>query len=163
MPEAFFWLFSSAALLSSLGVVFSREALHSACWMFAVLLALSGVMAWLGAWFLALVTMLVYAGAILVLFTFVIMFLGQRAPQKQIGRWRLLAASLAVVVVAAFICLQGVAQPEFFGAQNSLTRTAEYGAELFGRFCLPTQLAGWVLLWVMVGSFNTSASRREGL
>ncbi len=159
MPEAFFWLGAAAAIVSALGVVFSRDALISAVWMSAELIALSGIMASLGAYLLALITMLVYAGAILILFAFVIMFVGQRAPQEQTGRSRLLASFLALTLILAFLWpLAQIILPSggnnTAGAAKALSQANLYGAELFGHYLLPTQLCAWILLWVSVGAFN---------
>ena len=163
MPEAFFWLFSSTTLVAALGVIFSRQAIQSVCWMFALLLSLSGLMAYLGAYLLALITMLVYAGAILVLFAFVIMFIGQRLPRKQVGRWRLMWALMALAAIIIFLLpfAQLATLPQFFAGENSLARTAMYGSELFGRFQLPTEITAWIILWVTVGVFQVIGSTRK--
>ena len=163
MSLALFWLSGVAALLSALGVVFSRQALQSVLWMFALLISLSGVMIALGAYLLALVTVLVYAGAILVLFTFVVMFVGQQNGRKKIGRWRLgwAVAALVATLFAAWPVLCGAGHGQGAEAINSLTRTSLYGPELFARYQLPTQIAGWLLLWVAVGAFNIMS--REGV
>ena len=169
MPEFIFWLFSMITLGSALGVVFSRQAMQSACWMFALLLGLSGLMAFLGAYLLALLTIIVYLGAILVLFTFVIMFMGQRAPMKQIGRMRLLGALGAGVtaIVVLWPIFQDTGSALAFGAGNTLPQNTLYGAALFGHWALASQLVGWILLWVSVGVFNIvgtpSSNKKEAI
>ena len=161
MPEAFFWIFSTVAIVSALGVVFSPQAAQSAFWMFAELLGISGIMACLGAWMLSLITLLVYAGAILVLFVFVIMFMGQRTPQKQIGRSRLLGAILAAIlaIILLFPLYQAPTQIFPLEGQNSLSFTGSYGTEFFGRYQILTQLAAWVILWVGVSAFRLNEKR----
>ena len=163
MPEAFFWLFSVTAVVSALCVILNRQAVGSAFSMFGFILSVSGLMASLGAYMLSLITLLVYAGAILVLFVFVIMFVGQRVPRKQVGRWRCLAALLAVVGLAIYSApLYALSvQPQIFGNWNSLPNNVQYGLSLFGQYQLATQFTGWVLLWVTVGVYKLATSKED--
>jgi|GEM_PF-2126366 NADH-quinone oxidoreductase subunit J len=163
MSEVLFWLSSVVAVVSALGIVFSPQAAQSAFWMFAELLGISGIMAALGAYLLSLVTLLVYAGAILVLFIFVIMFMGQRLPIKQIGGLRLAGALLAAAFVVVLLLPLIFSPTHMFpsSAAGALTHTELYGSELFGRYQLLTQMGAWVLLWVGVGAFNINGRRDE--
>lgn len=163
MPEALFWLFSTAAIVAGLGVVFSRQAIESVLWMFGLVLSISAVLVFLGATLVGLLLMLVYAGAIVVLFAFAAMFVGGRLPFKQVGRWRMLWACAALVVLVLLttpLFALGI-NPEIFGADNPLTASAQYGLTLFGKYTLATQIVGWLLLWVTVGAFNILRQKEE--
>lgn len=163
MAEVLFVLCSAAGLLSALGVIFSRQAIQSVLWMFALLLCLSGLMVALGAYLLAVVTLLVYAGAILVLFAFVVMFMGQRASPKATGAARIWWAIMALLGLAVLILpLTAMPQPpQIFTQENSLPRTVLYGPELFARYQVPAQLAAWLILWSAVGAFNVLGAPRK--
>jgi len=156
MPEAFFWLFAAALVASALGVVASRQALSSVLWMAGAVLSCSGILAYLGATLLALLMMLIYAGAILVLFAFVVLFIGQRDSQKSLGSLRLIAGGAAVMLVALFaipLFAQKVT-PHDFAQVNTLSDSIQYGLLLFSDYLLPVQLCGWLLLWATIGAFN---------
>lgn len=162
--QAVFWFFSTVALLSALGVVFSRQSMMSACWMFALVLGLSGVMASLGAWMLSLITLLVYVGAVLVLFVFVLMFIGQRLPAKQIGRLRLVGALGMVAFIGLLLLpfLQMAVPAQSFGLLSALSDNKAYGRALFTYYSLPTLFVGWMLLWVGVGAIKSLESPVAG-
>ncbi len=166
MNDAFFCFFCFVAVLSALGVIFSPQGVQSALWMAAALLGISGVMASMGAWLVGLLTFLVYAGAILMLFVFVVMFTGQQRSGKKIGRWRFLFALASIVggVLLLYPAFGQAVQQNFFGAQNSLCCSTAYGAELFGRYFLAVELMAWLLLWVAVGALHLSSpAKKEGV
>src|SRR5580765_384609 len=102
-----FWFLSVLAFFSALMVLVSKSPVHSVLWLIAVFFAISGHYILLNAQFLAIVNLIVYAGAIMVLFLFVIMLMNLNAetePQK--NRWLKMAGviaggSLMLVVIAA--------------------------------------------------------------
>ena len=82
-----FWLLSIVALISALMVLLSKNPIHSILWLIAVFFCISGHYILLNAQFLAIVNLIVYAGAIMVLFLFVIMLMNlnkETEPQKNI-------------------------------------------------------------------------------
>lgn len=169
MSDILLGICASSALLCGLGVIFSPQALQSLVWMLGVILSLSGVMAAVGANLLATVLVLVYAGAILVLFAFVIMFMGQRQPPQQIGRLRLIFAIL-VVIVFLFVLSRAFYWSIGLDASSAklswLNISSLYGDALFSFEkigWLLTMLGGWILLWTAVGVVNISDSHKEVL
>src|SRR4051812_49859894 len=83
--EILFWFLSALALFSALMVLVSKNPVHSVLWLIVVFFAISGHYILLNAQFLAIVNMIVYAGAVMVLFLFVIMLMNLNAdvePQK---------------------------------------------------------------------------------
>src|SRR6059058_5184728 len=102
-----FWILSVVALFSALMVITSKNPMHSVIWLIIVFFAISGHYLLLNAQFLAIVNIIVYAGAIMVLFLFVIMLMNltkNTEPQK--NKWLKLAGAVAggcllLVMVAA--------------------------------------------------------------
>src|SRR3954463_1675022 len=85
--EILFWFLSALALLSATMVVISKNPIHSILWLIIVFFALSGHYVLLNAQFLAIVNLIVYAGAIMVLFLFVVMLMNLNSeadPQKNV-------------------------------------------------------------------------------
>src|SRR6266702_8122694 len=107
ITQILFWSLSILALLSAILVVVSKNPVHSVLWLILVFFAISGHYILLNAQFLAIVNLIVYAGAIMVLFLFVFMLMNLNAdtePQK--NKWLKIAGviaggSLLLVMVAA--------------------------------------------------------------
>src|SRR5215471_17626371 len=105
--EILFWILSALALFSALMVLVSKNPVHSVLWLIVVFFAISGHYILLNAQFLAIVNLIVYAGAIMVLFLFVIMLMNLNAgtePQKRM--WLKMAGVVAggcllLVMIAA--------------------------------------------------------------
>src|SRR6187551_2786440 len=105
--EILFWVLSALALFSALMVLISKNPVHSVLWLIVVFVAISGHYILMNAQFLAIVNLIVYAGAIMVLFLFVFMLMNLNAdmePQK--NKWLKIAGvvaggSLLLVLVAA--------------------------------------------------------------
>ena len=110
ITEILFWFLTALSLFSALMVVFSDNPVHSVLWLIMVFIAITGHYILMNAQFLAIVNFIVYAGAIMVLFLFVIMFMNlnkETEPQKNI--WLRLAAVVSggvlmlVLIHAQFI------------------------------------------------------------
>ncbi len=101
-PQVLFWVFSALMLISAVGVIFARNQVYSAMNLVASFFFLAGIYALLYAHTLAVLQILVYAGAIVVLFLFVIMLLSLQDPERQPFQVTLghVLALLAVVGVA---------------------------------------------------------------
>ena len=88
ITQALFWILSVVALFSALMVVTSRNPVHSVLWLIVTFFAISGHYILLNAQFLAIVNIIVYAGAIMVLFLFVIMLMNvNQSADPSKGRW----------------------------------------------------------------------------
>ena len=156
METALFYLFASLTLLCGLLVVanpFSRNPVTSAMFLVLAVLSMAGLFVLLNAFFLAAVQILVYAGAVIVLFLFVIMLLDLAEEERR----RIKSASLtlgAASVGALAVVLLGVlsrsgaataARPDVQGLTENLGRL------LFTRYLLPFELVSILLLVAMVG------------
>src|SRR6476661_5277278 len=96
ITEILFWILAIVALFSALMVITSKNPVHSVLWLVVTFFSISGHYILLNAQFLAIVNIIVYAGAIMVLFLFVIMLMNlnkQTEPQKH--RWLRLAGAVA--------------------------------------------------------------------
>ena len=94
--EILFFFLSALAIFSAIMVLVSKSPVHSVLWLIAVFFAISGHYILLNAQFLAIVNLIVYAGAIMVLFLFVIMLMNLNAetePQKHV--WMKLAGAVS--------------------------------------------------------------------
>ena len=94
--QILFWFLSVVALFSALMVITSKNPVYSVLWLIATFFAISGHYILLNAQFLAIVNVIVYAGAIMVLFLFVIMLMNlnkETEPQK--NRWLKMAGAVA--------------------------------------------------------------------
>ena len=152
-----FYFLTFVALLSALGVVITKNPVHSVLFLILTFFSLSGHYLLLNAQFLAAVNIIVYAGAIMVLFLFVIMFLNLNVatePHKP-ALAKVAAAiaggSLLLVLVAALRNVQPAGfDPATFDSQIGMVD--RLGMVLFRDYTLPFELASVLLLAAMVGS-----------
>jgi NADH-quinone oxidoreductase subunit J len=156
----FFIILALAAILSALGLLVSRSAIYAALFLVLNFACVAIFYLLLGAPFIALTQITVYAGAIMVLFLFVIMLLGaEKLPRGVAIPWqRPLAIGLAAVLLfeAGFMLFQrlqisGVlSQP---GPQvNSVEAIRSLGMALFNEYLLPFEITSILLLVAMVGA-----------
>ncbi|HEX4959088.1 MAG TPA: NADH-quinone oxidoreductase subunit J [Lacibacter sp.] len=157
ITEILFWFLTALALGAALMMVTSKNPVYSVLWLIVVFFAISGHYILLNAQFLAIVNIIVYAGAIMVLFLFVIMLMNLNAdnePQK--NKWLTIAGVIAggcllLVFVAA---IQQVETAEKLQASMSgptgLIR--RLGMVLFTDYVLPFEIASVLFLSAMVGA-----------
>ena len=149
-----FFLLAALLVLSSLAVVFMRNVVHAAIALVAALLLIAVLFVTLQAPMLGVLQVLVYAGAIMVLFLFVIMFLNPTAPERLRAGWWALGTILALLLGVALVLLvqnsaparDPVAATELFGSPEMLARS------LFTDFVLPFEIAAVLLLVAIVGA-----------
>jgi NADH-quinone oxidoreductase subunit J len=156
----FFIILALAAILSALGLLVSRSAVYAALFLVLNFACVAIFYLMLGAPFIALTQITVYAGAIMVLFLFVIMLLGaEKLPKGQSLPWqRPLAIGLAAVLLfeAGFLLFQrlhltaNLVQPE--ARVNTVAAIQELGLTLFNQYLLPFEITSILLLVAMVGA-----------
>ncbi|RSK40103.1 NADH-quinone oxidoreductase subunit J family protein [Hymenobacter perfusus] len=153
-----FLFLTFVALLSALGVVFAKNPVHSVLFLILTFFSLSGHYLLLNAQFLAAVNIIVYAGAIMVLFLFVIMFLNLNVdtePHKP-ALAKIAAAvaggSLLLILVAALkdVTPTGVPAGTVFNSQIGMVD--QLGMKLYTDYLLPFELASVLFLVAMVGA-----------
>jgi len=156
MIDWLFYLFAALTLLAGFFTAFARGPVNAAMNMIVCLISVAAMMILLEAYFVAIMQVLVYAGAIVVLFLFIIMLIdaGSGAPRRA-GAVSLLASMVALGLIcgAAFaLFLRGDGGP--FAAISTEAPAANmrsYGEWLYTQYMLPFQLTGLMLLIAMVG------------
>lgn len=138
---------------SALGMISSRNVVHAAFWMLGSMLGTAGIYAVLSAGFLALVQVMVYAGAVAVLLLFVIMMTlrsREDATRKADFSWRALGLALAMggVLVAGFYGFS----PEVAAMPEVAPGVEMFGRELFTTWMLPFEVASLILTVALVGA-----------
>lgn len=155
--EILFWVLSVLAISFALGVIFSRNPVNSVLFLIATFFSISGHYILMNAQFLAIVNIIVYAGAIMVLFLFVIMLMNLNSdtePQKSrlIQFAALLSGgALFLVMVAAF----KTAAVNYNGAVASggdIGLVEHLGSVLFNDYVLPFEISSVLFLSAMVGA-----------
>jgi len=156
----FFFILAAVAIASAIGLLVSRNSVYAALFLVLNFATVAVFYLLLGAPFIALAQVTVYAGAIMVLFLFVIMLLGaEKLPRSRQLPWqRPLAISLAVILTgeAVFLLLQRVRIPTTLadpGVElNSVAKLQELGQTLFSTYLLPFEVTSVLLLVAMVGA-----------
>ena len=157
ITEVLFWFLTALAILSALMVVTSRNPVHSVLWLVAVFFAISGHYILMNAQFLAIVNMIVYAGAIMVLFLFVIMLMNMNAetePQK--NRWMKMAGAVAggtmLLVLVGALRDTDLRMRDLKGPEGDIGLVAELGKVLFTDYLIPFEISSVLFLSAMVGA-----------
>jgi NADH-quinone oxidoreductase subunit J len=163
MVTVLFYVFASIAVVASLGVVLSRNPVGSLLFMTVALFSISGTFVLMEAHFLAAIQVIVYAGAIMVLFLFVIMLLNLGHDLGQDLRWGLYSVVAAAVVggMGGLLGLQfggAVGATATAGAAEIQAALAEHGAvgaiarPLYTTYVVPFEITGILLLVAIVGA-----------
>jgi len=154
-----FYVFSALTLLCGGMVVLKRNPVTSAMFLVLCIVSMAGLFVLLKAFFLAAVQIIVYAGAVMVLFLFVIMLLDlKEEARRKIRAARVIAAGLAVLAVLAIVvqivwhAKPGAALPP----PTLVGATAPLGKLLFTNFLLPFEILSLVLLVAMLGAILLS-------
>lgn len=149
-----FFIFAALTLIPALFVALARNPVNAAMNMILSFVGMAGLMVLLETYFLAILQVLVYAGAIVVLFLFIIMLIdAEKAPKPG------MIASIASIVALALmsfgvltLCKSELSGPLAYEAAPAAMNSARvFGLELFTRYMLPFQVAGFMLLIAMVG------------
>ena len=156
MEKILFFLFSGLAIVSGVCMITRRNPVGSLVSLVWCLLFLAGLFALLGAHFVAITQVLLYAGAILVLFMFVIMLLGLKPHAKQkFLRFQLPVSILLAVTLLIQIALVSFSiKPEssVIGSQGKIGGIEELGRFLFTDYMFPFEVVSLFLLVAVVGA-----------
>lgn len=157
ITQILFWILSVMALFSALMVITSKNPVFSVLWLIVTFFSISGHYILLNAQFLAIVNIIVYAGAIMVLFLFVIMLMNlNRETEPQKNRWLKMASAIAggcllLVLVAA---LRKVDIRNQIAEVNTgdIGLIKNLGKELFTTYVVPFEISSVLFLSAMVGA-----------
>ncbi len=167
MEGLLFWFCGGMLLLGGVMMVLQRSAVVSAVWLVFAFISAAGIFAVLGGPFLAVMQVLVYAGAIMVLFLFVIMMLqgpvleGERRLMPA-GLWPLVAVPPVAVLVLIIGYLRSDATVAFAASPPAGFGTVESVAGLLlGRYLLAFELISIVLLVALIGALALGRGERK--
>ena len=154
------------AIVAALGMLLSRNAVHSALYLVLNFVTIAVFYLVLNAPFISMVQVTVYAGAIVVLFLFVIMLLGaEKLSRSETHRWQMplaLALGLVLIIETGYVLFTQVGQfensvilPERFGSPASIGRL------LFSQYLLPFEVTSVLLLVAMIGVIVLTRQDKE--
>ena len=155
ISQVLFYALSAMALGSAIMVVISRNPVHSVLWLIITFFAISGHYILLNAQFLGIVNLIVYAGAIMVLFLFVIMLMNLNA-ETQKNKWLKLAGVVAggcllLVLVAALKQAEVKGKVAMLGT-GDIGLIKNLGHALFTDYVVPFEISSILFLSAMVGA-----------
>lgn len=156
--EILFWVLSALALFSALMVLISKNPVHSVLWLIVVFFSITGHYILLNAQFLAIVNMIVYAGAIMVLFLFVIMLMNLNSntePRKNslIKLAGVVAGCLLLTVfVSAVRSAAELKDVQVAMNTGNIGLIENLGKTLFTQYVVPFEISSILFLSAMVGA-----------
>src|SRR5438046_9170983 len=166
MPPFLFWLFASLMLVFGAAVVLNRNPVASALSLVVSFLGLAALFMSLDAYFVGIIQVLVYAGAVMVLFLFIIMLLNLRVEEQRQINWLAAAGGIAVALILLiqvfFVVGHFQAARQTFPAlaRSTTDDVWNIGALLFSNYNLPFQSIGVLVLVATSGLVLLSL--REG-
>jgi NADH-quinone oxidoreductase subunit J len=154
-----FYLFAFVMLVAAVAVIFARNPVHSVLWLILAFFNAAGLMLIVGAEFIAMLLVIVYVGAVAVLFLFVVMMLDIDFAQLRSGFTRNLPFGIIIALVLfaeIFVALTAWrAGPVLSGAaprETAQPNIEALGEVLYSRFLYPFEIAGLILLVAMIGA-----------
>ncbi|MCB1342036.1 MAG: NADH-quinone oxidoreductase subunit J [Pseudooceanicola sp.] len=165
-----FYLFAISAIAGGFFTVISRQPVHSVLWLILTFISSAGLFVLLGAEFVAMLLVIVYVGAVAVLFLFVVMMLDVDFAElkAEMARYMPLALLIGLVILMQFVIAYG--SWEESAAAEGLRRqvitgevqnTKQLGLILYDQYFLLFQLAGLILLVAMIGAIMLTLRHRQ--
>ncbi len=165
-----FYLFASLTIASAVAVVFARNPVHSVLWLIVSFFNAAGLMLLVGAEFIAMLLVIVYVGAVAVLFLFVVMMLNIDFASLRRGFTRNLPFGIIIALVLLGEVIIAVtawtAGPTLSGTAIPAPKTPNIvalGQLLYSRYLFAFELAGLILLVAMVGAIVLTHRKRGDL
>lgn len=168
----FFYIFATLVTLSAVMIIFSKNPVHSVLWLIFAFCNSSGLMILIGAEFIAMMLIIIYVGAVAVLFLFVVMmldinFTGTKANIGKGSNFTLFMAVLlfADIVVIILLSNGGVAEKSHTDFAIIAQEHSVYtiGKVLYTDFILPFQTSGLILFAAMIASISLTHRMRSGV
>jgi NADH-quinone oxidoreductase subunit J len=161
VPALFFYLFAAACVASAVMVIVSRNPVHSVLYLILAFVNASGLFVLMGAEFLGMMLIVVYVGAVAVLFLFVIMMLDVDFVELREGFIQYLPVGIVIggifmfallLVVGAWVINPSVTKSITAAIPTNVSNTEALGLVLYTKYIHYFQLAGMVLLVAMIGA-----------
>lgn len=159
MEKAAFYILSFVIIISSVFMITRKNPVHSVLWMLLTFFSVAGIFIQLNAEFVAAIQVIVYAGAILVLYLFVVMLLNPKTHGFAKIPYRY-GMTILVVIVFVLQIFMAASMSKVLGLKGVITseKMAEignvklFGAELFSTYIVPFEIASILLLVAMIGA-----------
>ena len=161
LPALFFYLFAAVCVASAVMVIVSRNPVHSVLYLILAFVNASGLFVLMGAEFLAMILVVVYVGAVAVLFLFVIMMLDVDFTELREGFLQYMPIGLVIggiflfellLTVSYWVINPGTPKAITSAIPTNVTNTEALGLVLYTKYIHYFQLAGMVLLVAMIGA-----------
>jgi NADH-quinone oxidoreductase subunit J len=172
LPLFFFYVFSIVAVASALMVIASRNPVHSVLFLILTFVNAAGLFLLAGAEFLALILVVVYVGAVAVLFLFVVMMLDVDFAEMRSGmlQYAPVGVLVGIVLLLELLLVAGsfVVSPEVAGSavvpiDGGIENTRALGQIMYTRYVYLFQAAGAVLLVAMIGAIVLTLRHKAGV
>ncbi len=172
LPLFFFYVFSTITVASALMVIASRNPVHSVLFLILCFVNAAGLFMLAGAEFLALILIVVYVGAVAVLFLFVVMMLDVDFASLRTGMLQYAPIGVVVgiilllellLVAGSFALAPEVANTAVVPIDGSIENTRAIGQALYTRYVFLFQMAGGVLLVAMIGAIVLTLQHRTSV
>ena len=168
MIEAlFFYMFSAVMLGAGLMVVVSRNPVFSVLFLILAFFNAAGLFVLIGAEFIAMLLVVVYVGAVAVLFLFVVMMLDINFAEMRAGFQKYLPLGLVVGGILVFELVAAIYGDAFKGASlpamPEISNTRALGNVLYTKYMYLFQVAGLILLVAMIGAISLAMRKRPGV
>lgn len=170
VKSALFYLFSAVMLFAALRVITARNPVHAALYLVLAFFQASGIWMLLKAEFLSITLVLVYVGAVMVLFLFVVMMIDINLDELKRGFWNhfplaasigaVLALELASVLMGGFRSVQVVSDAAP-GASTQVSNTKDLGIALYTDYLYPLEIAAVILLVAIVSAIALTMRERK--
>ena len=166
----FFWLFSGVLIVSALAVILARNPVHSVLFLILAFVNAAGLFLLMGAEFLGMILIVVYVGAVAVLFLFVIMLLDVDFAELKQGFVQYLPIgaliALFVAVELGYVAIGWTRSPQAAEAAaptGAIANTAALGRVLYTQYFYFFQASGMILLTAMIGAIVLTLRHRVGV
>ena len=163
-----FYVFAVSTVMGGLMTVISRNPVHSVLWLILAFLSSAGLFVTLGAEFVAMLLIIVYVGAVAVLFLFVVMMLDVDFAElkAEMSRYLPLGLLIGVVLLMQMAMAFGVwgfsegVETRIAAPQGELHNTAALGMLIYDKYIMLFQLSGLILLVAMIGAIVLTLRHR---
>ena len=172
LPALFFYLFAGVCVASAVMVIVSRNPVHSVLFLILAFVNAAGLFMLMGAEFLAMILIVVYVGAVAVLFLFVIMMLDVDFTELREGFLEYLPVGLLIgaiflaellLVAGGWVINPAVTKSITAAIPGNVSNTEALGLVLYTRYVHYFQLAGVVLLVAMIGAIVLTLRHKPGV
>lgn len=156
ITQILFWFLSALALFGAIGVVASKNPIYSILSLIVVFFAISGHYVLMNAQFLAIVNLIVYAGAIMVLFLFVVMLMNLNADAEPVKNMYMKIAGLIAGLSLMIVIIAALSSSQTMGTElrpgTSVGLIENLGKTLFTQYVVPFEISSVLFLSAMIGA-----------